>query len=143
MQEGSPYEIYHNPRNLFVAEFIGDPRINLFRGTINQTQLECADLALPLTKGLGVQGTKLVASIRPEAIKVSYKPKKGWLQVRVENVQPTGADTILQTMAGDTPITLLQSGFITLDVDAPLWISFDIKTINFFDPETEQNLAAT
>ena len=35
-QQGSPYEIYHNPANLFVAEFIGDPKINLFEGDVKQ-----------------------------------------------------------------------------------------------------------
>ena len=34
MQEGSPYDIYHHPTNIFVAEFIGDPGINLFEGNI-------------------------------------------------------------------------------------------------------------
>jgi len=31
MQEGSPYDIYHHPANIFVAEFIGDPGINFLK----------------------------------------------------------------------------------------------------------------
>ncbi len=41
-QHGTPFEIYHHPTNLFVAEFIGDPRINLFESQIlrNDTEQE-------------------------------------------------------------------------------------------------------
>jgi len=139
MQESSPYEIYHHPANLFVAEFIGDPRINLFRGKVEQGQLECGDLRVPAGNGLS---GNLVASVRPESIQVSNSQKANWQEVTVENVQPTGADTIIQVFAGKTAITLLQSGFITLDVGASLWISFDSDKLNYFDPETTNNLSA-
>ncbi len=137
MQEGTPYDIYHNPANLFVAEFIGDPRINLFNGEVSGGKLDCGDLTLPVARGLS---GKLTASVRPESVQVSYKLKKGWLEAKVEYVQPTGADTIIQVNAGDTAITLLQPGFITMDVGAPLWVNFALDTLNFFDPVTQDNL---
>ena len=34
MQSGTPYDIYHHPDNIFVAEFIGDPQNNFFKGEI-------------------------------------------------------------------------------------------------------------
>ena len=34
MQQGTPYDIYHHPSNMFVAEFIGDPHINKFTGKV-------------------------------------------------------------------------------------------------------------
>jgi len=84
-------------------------------------------------------GKELVGAARPEKIAVSFEAKSGWQKVRVEIVQPTGADTILQVKAGDTPITLLQSGFITLDEGTELWIEFDPDTLNFFDPDSGAN----
>jgi multiple sugar transport system ATP-binding protein len=142
MQKGTPYDIYHHPANLFVAEFIGDPRINLFTGTLTvEQQLDCGDLTLPVGNCLAARSGELVASVRPESIKVSYDAKDNWLEVKVENVQPTGAVTILQVFAGQTQITLLQPGFITLEVGASLWIGFDLEALNFFDPETKNNLA--
>jgi multiple sugar transport system ATP-binding protein len=143
MQEGTPFEIYHHPENLFVAEFIGDPGINLFTGKLNsENRLDCGDLTLPVRDNLGARNSGIVASVRPEAIIVSDTEEPGWLKVKVENVQPTGADTILQVLAGETLITLLQPGFVTLDEGAPLWISFDPDTLNFFDPETGGNILA-
>ena len=140
MQQGTPYDIYHHPSNLFVAEFIGDPRINLFHGEVKDGKLECGDLTLPVAKGLS---GKLVASVRPESVRVSHTPKDGWLEVKVDYVQPTGAHTIIQVIAGDTAITLLQAGFITLDVGASLWVNFDLDTLNLFDPVTQNNLGAS
>ena len=59
----------------------------------------------------------------------------------MDNVQPTGADTILQVHAGRSPLTLLQPGFITMESGAPLWIDFDPGTLNFFGPGSESNLS--
>ena len=140
MQEGTPYDIYHHPANLFVAEFIGDPRINLFSGQIDGGQLVCDDLALPLPDDLVARGGTLVASIRPESILVSDKAKAKSLEVIVENVQPTGADTIIQVLAGKTPITVLLSGFITMDEGASLWLDFPLDALNFFDPDSTNTL---
>ncbi len=140
MQQGSPYDIYHHPANLFVAEFIGDPGINLFEGTVSDGVLKCADVSIPLPKELKSNSGKLVAAIRPEKIKVSFKAKKGWQEVKTEILQPTGADTILEVKTGGTAITLLQSGFITLKENTSLWIDFDLEAMSYFDPETQLSL---
>jgi ABC-type sugar transport system ATPase subunit len=137
MQEATPYDIYHHPANLFVAEFIGDPGINLFEGEVKGDRLECADVNLPVAKGLS---GRVIASVRPESIEVSFDAKPDWLEARIENVQPTGAHTIIQVIAGDTAITLLQPGFITLDYGASVWLDFKLDTFNFFDPKSTNNI---
>lgn len=147
MQEGTPYDIYHHPSNLFVAEFIGDPRINFFTGKVVENEgiqfLDCGDLVLPVKiKSVG-NSQELRATVRPEAIEVSNEAKEGWLHVTAESVQPTGAYTILQVHAGKTAITLVQPGFITMDVGESLWIDIDTGSLNFFDPKTGDNLSAS
>jgi multiple sugar transport system ATP-binding protein len=52
MQEGSPYDIYHHPANIFVAEFIGDPGINLFEGNIDNGKIECGGIQIPIPNDL-------------------------------------------------------------------------------------------
>ena len=140
MQEGTPYDIYHHPANLFVAEFIGDPGINLFEGEVVKGVLECSDVNIPVPSSLKSHNGKLVAAIRPEKIKVSEKTKKGWHAVRTEIMQPTGADTIIEVKAGETTITLLQPGFITHEEGTELWIDFDADALSFFDAKTGENL---
>jgi multiple sugar transport system ATP-binding protein len=146
MQEGAPYDIYHHPKNLFVAEFIGDPRINVMTGTLvqknDEVQLDCGDMVLPVKPGLAAKSGTLIASVRPESIEFSTFQREDWLAVHLDIIQPTGASTILQVHAGNSRFTLLQPGFITMDPGAPLWINFDPATLNYFDPDSRNNLLA-
>ncbi len=143
-QQGTPYDIYHHPENLFVADFIGDPRVNRIAGTIRQKNgaigLDCGDLWLPIAKDPPPNVRDLIATVRPESIKVSTEAKEDWLKVTLESVQPTGADTILQARSENTSITMLQPGFIRMDIGDPLWIDFDAESLNFFDVDSEVNL---
>jgi len=140
MQQGSPYDIYHHPANIFVAEFIGDPGINLFKGNIANGVLDCGAISIPLPDTLTERSGSLIAGIRPEKISVSETAQAGWQEVRTEILQPTGANTILEVKVGDTPITLLQSGFMTLPEGTPLWIDFEADALSFFDVDTQNNL---
>jgi multiple sugar transport system ATP-binding protein len=140
MQEGSPYDIYHHPANIFVAEFIGDPGINLFEGNIDNGKIECGGIQIPIPNDLAKNKGSLIVGVRPEKIEVSEIKKNGWQEVITGIIQPTGANTIIEVKAGETPITLLQNGFITLPENSKLWINFELDTLSFFDPETQANL---
>jgi ABC-type sugar transport system ATPase subunit len=144
MQEGAPYDIYHHPANMFVAEFIGDPRINIFRGSVidqdGTTVLDCGDLKIPLPPDLDAKSEALISTVRPEDIHLSTEAREGWLKVALESIQPTGAQTILQVRSENTAMTLLQPGFIRMEIGEHIWVDVDHKAVNFFDPETEQNL---
>ena len=145
MQQGTPYDIYHHPSNLFVAEFIGDPRINKFTGTVTNAAgvmaLDCGDLKFTLPPGLRPKTDTLIATVRPESINISEVVVEGWEKVILDSIQPTGASTILQARTeNNIAMTLLQPGFMRLEVGDCLWIDVDALTVAFFDPETEQNL---
>ncbi len=70
-QIGGPMEVYNNPANLFVAEFIGSPGINLVRGEVAAEngaavlRVDGTVLPLPPAAKLAV-GQKIVYGIRPE-----------------------------------------------------------------------------
>jgi len=147
MQEASPFDIYHSPRNLFVAEFIGDPRMNKFTGTLRrvggEVGIDCAGQWLRLGREVpGDGGSEVVMTVRPECVEVSTTQRAGWLQVMLESVQPTGASTILQGSSAIGPITLLQPGFIRMDIGDVLWVDFDRDALNFFDARSGLNLLA-
>jgi multiple sugar transport system ATP-binding protein len=145
MQQATPYDIYHHPGNLFVAEFIGDPQINKFSGNvINEggvMVLDCGDLKITLPPELTPKINTLIATVRPESIQISEVAAEGWERVTLDSVQPTGASTILQVRSkNNTSITLLQPGFMRKEVGDHLWVSLDSTAVDFFDPESEQNL---
>jgi ABC-type sugar transport system ATPase subunit len=140
MQEGSPYDIYHHPTNIFVAEFIGDPGINLFEGNIENGKLNCGGISIPLPSNISNNNGRLTVGVRPEKIEVSESKKSGWQEVTTGIIQPTGANTIMEVNSEDTSITVLQNGFINLSENSKLWINFDSETLSFFDPKTQENL---
>jgi multiple sugar transport system ATP-binding protein len=70
-QVASPMELYNNPRNLFVAGFIGSPGMNFLPATVDGdvAHLPMVDVTLPqeLRERIGrVDGRNLIAGIRPE-----------------------------------------------------------------------------
>ncbi len=146
LQEASPYEIYHHPRNLVVAEFIGEPRINLVPGTLvregDALHLVGDGVRLPADRARQVRGERLTAAVRPENIRLSTTPVEGWQEAHLDDVQPTGATTILQVSAGGTRLRLVRPGFLRITAGIALWINFDPDTIEFFDPDTQDNVSA-
>ena len=140
MQEGSPYDIYHHPTNIFVAEFIGDPGINLFEGNIENGKLNCGGISIPLPSNISSNNGRITVGVRPEKIEVSESKKSGWQEVTTGIIQPTGANTIMEVKSEDTSITVLQNGFINLSENSKLWINFNSETLSFFDSKTQENL---
>ena len=71
-QVASPMELYNNPRNLFVAGFIGSPGMNFLPATIDNgvAKLPMVDVKLPqeVAERIGriEPGRKLIAGVRPE-----------------------------------------------------------------------------
>jgi multiple sugar transport system ATP-binding protein len=71
-QVGTPMELYNNPRNLFVAGFIGSPGMNFMPATLNNENVHLPMVDVPLTRetrerlAKHANGNKLIAGIRPE-----------------------------------------------------------------------------
>jgi ABC-type sugar transport system ATPase subunit len=107
-QTGTPADIYHNPANLFVANFIGSPPIALLKGTMGQkggfVPLN-SNITIPIPKNT-VSSAKesLLLGIRPEHITLA-KQAKG-IQARVDLVEPTGPEDILTLTVAEQPIVI-------------------------------------
>ncbi len=75
-QVGTPLELYHKPDNLFVAGFIGNPKMNFVHVTgkscgeasITVTMPSGADITIPVTPRNDVAGQALTLGIRPEHV---------------------------------------------------------------------------
>ena len=75
VQIGSPWEIYHNPVNAYVADFIGVT--NFFRCPVEKVEKETTTIlfegkTLKVPSAVGVDVEEVIASIRPEAMKIIY-----------------------------------------------------------------------
>ena len=97
-QVGSPLELYDRPRNLFVAEFIGSPSMNLIPGVIGDGAV--AANGYRLTASGGTEGQKVVYGIRPEHLELD----ETGFAARVRVIEPTGAETMVYLEFGGTEI---------------------------------------
>ena len=83
MQSGTPQEVYQNPKNLFVAQFLGSPPINSFFAKVKGTEL-IGDFGRINLKNLGIKTDpqkipeKIVFAIRPHDLKTSNSQNKGF-----------------------------------------------------------------
>lgn len=77
-QFGAPLELYHRPRNQFVAGFIGSPKMNFLPATLEAASTEIASVRLPAGEALNVRvdarslaiGSAVTVGVRPEDTEV-------------------------------------------------------------------------
>ncbi len=104
-QIGPPDEIYEQPRNMFVASFLGNPPINYLEGTVQGAgdgscfQRGQLSILLPphIARKVGGQdGREVVLGIRPEDVDERSVPREGeMLHGRISSVLPVGSDQFL------------------------------------------------
>ena len=115
-QYGSPLDLYEHPANLFVAGFIGSPKMNLMPG----------DAA-------GEPGVATLG-IRPEHLRVG-KEGEGWPGT-VSVAEHLGSDTFLYVDAGKLgTLTVRYIGELSLKAGDRVWLSPDPGRLHRFDKE--------
>jgi multiple sugar transport system ATP-binding protein len=103
LQIDSPSGIYHRPRTRFVAEFLGEPPINLIpckvhrgpqgtRATSGPLDIACASTA--------ADGDRWLLGVRPHEIRVLEAPAAGAAAATVDLVEPLGPETIVHLRVG-------------------------------------------
>ena len=117
-QVGAPLDLYNNPLNLFVAGFIGSPRMNFVTGTLTADGPTLVFNApglppLPLAGTIVTPrdpGETVTLGVRPEDFTVSRDPGAGW-PVTVGVAEQYGASSYLHcTLAGDIPLLIHEAG---------------------------------
>ncbi|MCK7614597.1 ABC transporter ATP-binding protein [Roseibium sediminicola] len=95
LQLGAPDEIYSNPQDIRVAEFIGAPKINLLPGSLDKAgHARCGDMELARVAEDGIVGCVTIG-LRPEHLAVCDKGAPGSLTGRVVHKENLGADIYL------------------------------------------------
>ena len=106
-QAASPLDIYHRPRNLFVARFIGSPQINVIGARVVEVANGTARVALP--DGVEFQMPGLEASVEPgEPVSIGIRPEAlepagdGTIAGTVSHIEHLGGLTLLHVAYGAT-----------------------------------------
>lgn len=134
-QVAPPQEVYHQPSNVFVAEFVGMPRINLLPAeTITQDGrafLEIDDFRLPVP-WIPSQNSVVVA-VRPEDVKISFEPEPNAVQFQIYAVLPSGPELLVQLRRGKTTLVVRETRQLDLSMDQRVWITVNPSAINLYD----------
>jgi multiple sugar transport system ATP-binding protein len=156
VQIGRPLDVYRKPADTFVARFLGNPPMNLLPGRIEQTngrlvaQLAGGNLALPIRTTSapgGHLGADVVVGVRPEDLYEAVPPgdpaRFERLPVRVDAVEPLGAETLLMASLAGVDVELIaRIGRDTaLRRGDRLELALDTATLHLFDPASTRAIA--
>jgi ABC-type sugar transport system ATPase subunit len=134
-QMDTPEKVYHFPANLFVADFIGNPKVNLLDGEIvgkDRVSLGQFTIAVPTGRAAG----KVVVGMRPEDIVIHTQPGEGAEEFVTYSVLPSGSESIILARRGDMEITVKVMGTSRLKTDEKIWLSFDAASLNLYQKES-------
>jgi ABC-type sugar transport system ATPase subunit len=159
-QIGTPLDLYNAPANLFVAGFIGSPKMNFLAASVvgrrdDGVEVRLDDgtvLALPRDAGGAGDGDRLTLGIRPEHLVISddsggaggtgngLHPRA---RVAVNLTEPLGGESFVYgSLQSGEPITIKQPGQIFIKAGAMIAVSIDPALCHLFDGEGRA-LAAT
>jgi len=117
VQFGSTREIYRNPRDLYVATFVGKPKMSLVDGSLDHSDGVVSFVAPEFRVGLGNPGAiglrdgehgRVALGVRAEDVKVhlngsSPEPTRSF-KASVQLLEPIGSDTFVELAVGDATI---------------------------------------
>jgi len=134
-QLDTPDRVYHYPANLFVADFIGNPKVNLLDGVI--TSENTIDLgSFKLNTDTNHHTGTVVVGVRPEDIAIASPAVPEAIEFRVYSVLPSGAETTIVARRQNLEITLKVMGISAIKMDDPIWLKFEPRAINVYDKES-------
>jgi len=146
-QVGSPTEVYSRPANLFVAQFVGSPIMNVV-----DCRLEVADSATNVRLN-GMQSSfcfdteayrrvatvghdDIALGIRPEAVLVERSEQPGYVPAEVHLIEPQGAYDILDIGIGETVVRARTASQFVTRLHEPVWVQLDEARTHFFDKKS-------
>ncbi len=138
-QIGTPLELFDRPGNLFVAQFIGSPAMNVLKGVVQGLSVQAEGAAWPLGAQAGAKdGQSVHYGIRPTDIALSSQGPGVAAQVVV--VEPTGAETELLVQVGQSQLTVVLHGRTTVQPGDTVHLNVDTGKVHLFDGQTEQRI---
>jgi multiple sugar transport system ATP-binding protein len=157
-QVGSPSEIYNFPTNLFVADFMGSPAMNLLEGKVARANgapsivLERENhppIVLPAPPSADARqladGVKVIFGIRPEAVNDRESMDRNAKTVatfsaNVEIVEPAGSDTFVVTHIAGKEVTARMRADADVRVGQNHEFAFNLDKAVLFDPATTRRI---
>jgi multiple sugar transport system ATP-binding protein len=139
IQIGRPNEIYSNPRDTFVASFVGSPAINLLDGDLRggKAVMTPGSFELPLAAGRGQGEGAYTFGIRPEDVRVESGAP---VEALVHDIENHGIEKILTLRVGSTLVRAAVPARVTVKVEEPVRFGWNSEKAIFFNRASGVNL---
>lgn len=153
-QVGTPAEVYAHPVNLFVAQFVGSPVMNVAPVTLidaaggAQAVLAGAIAGFDLPRAVLAQVAQsgvrnITLGVRPEAIDLATAPRDGYLPASVHIVEPLGSHDIVDVRLGDHTLRVRTRSGVVAAPGMPVWLQLDPSRVHLFDTDGGKTLGIT
>lgn len=143
-QYDPPGVLYDNPKNLFVASFIGDPPMNLVPVRVVEQEgrllLAMASFLLPLPENLTAsvlrfKDDEILLGLRPEDITLSSTEKAEAIPGDVCLAEPLGGNILVHFDFGDVKLRVLAPRELPVEIGDRLWIAPRGEKMHLFSPD--------
>ena len=158
-QIGTPTQVFDMPLNLFVAEFIGAPKMNTFKTSLVHedgkyyvtpygAKIEVTGEKAEMLKSKYISNKEIVLGVRPEHITLANPEDPSAISCEIQVNEMMGSELHLHVLVenGDKLIVRIPTVSLSaeqreyLNYGSKIYITFEGKVMHFFDPETEKNL---
>ncbi len=137
MQVGTPRELYENPQNVFVAQFIGSPKMNLMPCGTDGDQFTLAGGGTGPLQNAGQTGAVQLGA-RPEHIDV-VAPGAGQCDGVVQVSEYLGADYFHYVDCGPLGLMTVRTAGSAEDLEGQtVGLKFDIRRLHFFGADDQR-----
>ena len=158
-QVGTPTEVFDMPVNLFVAEFIGAPKMNIFPTDLVQengkyfvtpygAKIEVTGQKSDLLKAKGVGSRSLVLGVRPEHMTLTTQDNPAAVCCTIQVSEMMGSELHLHVLTQTGEKLIVRVPTVSLDDEqrkhmtygSKIYVTFEGKVMHFFDAETQNNI---
>ena len=146
-QVGTPKEVYYQPTNVFVADFIGSPSMNFFDVRLERdgdvarlaTDAFTYEVSNEILENVEGSGDEFILGVRPEDIHVdpSVQPGKS-IQAPVDVVEVIGSDNFIYAEVGGDECRVRTPSHVEPNEDEVITLTFDEENLHLFDAGTEE-----
>jgi multiple sugar transport system ATP-binding protein len=141
IQVGSPAEIYSNPRDTFVAGFVGSPTMNLLPGEVRSGGVSVLSgaLKLPLPADAGnVADGPVTVGIRAEDVRIGASEA---VEAHVHDVENHGVEKIVTLRVGDHLFKCTVPGITNVAIEDTVRFGWNPAKVRVFDAASGQSLS--
>ena len=158
-QVGTPTEVFDMPVNLFVAEFIGAPKMNIINCELVRegnkyfvtpygAKIEVTGKKADMLLEKGVESQNIMLGVRPEHVTLAEAGDAAAITGTIKVNEMMGSELHLHMSVDNGDNMIVRIPTITLDDEqrsaltygSTIYVTFESKVMHFFDPKTEKNL---